>query len=279
MSEQVTSDSLAGESLFSVRGKVALITGGSSGLGYAMAAGLLRGGARVYICSRKPAQCEEAAKSLSQWGDCIAIPTDVSDADQRKVLVDTLVKREPAGLSILVNNAGSNWGALIEDYPDSAFDKVMKVNVNSVFAMTRDLLALLEKAASAGNPSRIVNIGSMDGLHVPIASRVPTFAYSASKAALHHLTHTLAVDLGPRHITVNAIAPGFFQSKMTDMVLDKYRQDIEDDCPLGRVGQERDIMGTLQFLVSEAGAYVNGAIIPLDGGTSISKGRRAWMSE
>jgi len=279
MSDQVASSDLYEKSLFSVEGKVALITGGSSGLGYAMAAGLLRGGARVYICSRKPAQCEEAAKSLSSLGDCVAIPADVSDAEQRKVLVDTLKKREPEGLSILVNNAGSNWGARIEEYPDSAFDKVMKVNVSSAFSMTRDLLALLEKAASAGNPSRIVNIGSMDGLHVPIASRVPTFAYSASKAALHHLTRTLAVDLGPRHITVNAIAPGFFQSKMTDIVLEKYRQDIEDDCPLGRVGQERDIMGALQFLVSEAGAYVNGAIIPLDGGTNISKGRRDWMSE
>ena len=155
----------------------------------------------------------------------------------------------------------------------------MKVNVSSVFSMTRDLLPLLEKTARADCPARIVNIGSMDGLHVPIASRVPTFAYSASKAALHHLTHTLAVDLGPRHVTVNAIAPGFFPSKMTGVVLDKYLQDIEDDCPLGRVGQESDIMGTLQFLVSPAGAYVNGAIIPLDGGTHLSKGRRDWMNE
>ena len=267
----------ATESLFSVRGKVALVTGGTSGLGYAMAEGLLQAGAKVYICSRKQSQCDEASRALNEIGECIAVATDISDPEQRKALVQKLLDSEPQGLSILVNNAGSNWGAQIEEYPDSAFDKVMTINVNSVFAMTRDLLPLMEKAASEQDPSRVVNIGSMDALHVPIVSRMPTFAYSASKAAVHHLTHTLAVDLGPRNITVNAIAPGFFPSKMTNVVFDKYLQDIEDECPLGRVGRASDIVGTLQFLVSSAGAYVNGAVIPLDGGTHLSKGKRDWM--
>ncbi|MDX1491797.1 MAG: SDR family oxidoreductase [Pseudohongiellaceae bacterium] len=265
------------QDLFSVKGRVALVTGGTSGIGYAMAEGLLRGGARVYICSRKENKCNEAVESLSKLGECIAIAADISDKEQRKRLVDTLFSKELQGLSILINNAGSNWGAPIEEYPDDAFEKVMRVNVNSVFALTRDLLPLLEKAGTAESPARVINIGSMDALQVPIVSRVPTFAYSASKAALHHLTETLAVDLGPRNITVNAIAPGFFESKMTDVVLDKFGKDIEDECPLGRIGRPSDIVGVMQFLASQAGAYVNGAILPVDGGTHISKGRREWM--
>lgn len=264
--------------LFSLRGKTALVTGGSSGLGYMMASGLLQNGAKVYIASRSQRRCEDAATALSVYGDCIPLAADVTDAAQRDALVTELARREPGGISILVNNAGSNWGAAIEDYPDAAFDKVLRTNVSSVFSLTRDLLALLVRSATAKNPARVINIGSMDGLQVPIVQRVPTFAYSASKAALHHLTRTLAVELGPRHITVNAIAPGFFESKMTDYVLDNFRTDIEDDCPLGRIGTPEDIVGTLIYLVSRAGAYTNGAIIPVDGGTHVSKGKRDWQS-
>lgn len=264
--------------LFSLRGKTALVTGGSSGLGYMMASGLLQNGAKVYIASRSQKRCDDAASSLSVYGDCIPLAADVTDAEQRGALVAELTRREPGGIAILVNNAGSNWGAAIEDYPDVAFEKVMRTNVSSVFSLTRDLLPLLERSVIAGDSSRVINIGSMDGLQVPIVQRVPTFAYSASKAALHHLTRTLAVELGPRHITVNAIAPGFFESKMTDYVLDNFRADIEDDCPLGRIGTPQDIVGTLLYLASRAGAYTNGAIIPVDGGTHASKGKRAWQS-
>lgn len=262
------------ERLFSLQGKSALVTGGSSGLGLMMAEALLRNGVRVYIASRSAERCRAAAGSLAAAGDCVAIAADVNDAQQRLALVTELTSREPGGLSILVNNAGSNWGAALADYPDAAFDKVMRTNVSSVFALTRDLIPLLQCAATREDPARIINIGSMDGLQVPVVQRLPTFAYSASKAALHHLTHTLAVELGPQHITVNAIAPGFFASKMTDHVLAHYRQDIEDDCPLGRIGTAEDIAGVLIYLASRAGAYANGTVIPVDGGTSISKGKR-----
>ena len=267
------------ESLFSLRGKTALVTGGSSGLGLMMAEGLLRNGARVYIASRSSQRCADAIATLASFGECIGIAADINDAKQRANLVERIVAESPQGLAILVNNAGSNWGAPLEDYPDAAFDKLMKTNVSSVFSLTRDLYQSLRTASSNESPARVINIGSMDGLQVPIVQRVPTFAYSASKAALHHLTRTLAVELGPKGISVNAIAPGFFESKMTDYVLDHFKKEIEEDCPLGRIGSAEDIVGIVAFLCSRAGAYVNGAVIPLDGGTHLSKGRRDWMSE
>lgn len=264
--------------LFSVAGKTALVTGGSGGLGLIMAEALLRGGAKVLIASRKQSKCDEAQAFLSAFGECFSMAADVTVAEHRLALRDYANSVFGAqGLSILVNNAGANWGASIEQYPDDAFAKVMNTNVNSVFSLTRDLLPLLEVAAAALNPARVVNIGSMDGLHVPIVQRVPTFAYSASKAALHHLTRTLAVDLGPRGITVNAIAPGFFHSKMADHVLKVYGDDIAGDSPLGRCGEPEEIAGALLYLVSRAGAYTNGIVLPVDGGTHISKGRRDWM--
>ncbi|MDP2283990.1 MAG: SDR family NAD(P)-dependent oxidoreductase, partial [Pseudohongiella sp.] len=241
--------------LFSVAGKTAVVTGGSSGLGLIMAEALLRGGATVLIASRKQSKCDEAQAYLSAFGDCFALAADVTVAQHRQALRDCAAELFGSkGLSILVNNAGANWGASIEQYPDDAFAKVMNTNVNSVFSLSRDLLPLLEMAANELNPARVVNIGSMDGLHVPIVQRVPTFAYSASKAALHHLTRTLAVDLGPRGITVNAIAPGFFHSKMADHVLKEYGDDIAGDSPLGRCGEPEEIAGALIYLVSRAGA-------------------------
>mgnify|MGYP003109035726 CR=1 FL=1 len=267
------------DALFSLRGKTALVTGGSSGIGLMMAQGLLRNGARVFIASRNAQRCADAAASLARFGDCIGIAADINDAQQRADLVSRIAAQAPQGLAILINNAGSNWGAPLEDYPDAAFDKLMRTNVSSVFGLTRDLYSALRSAATSESPARVINIGSMDGLQVPVVQRVPTFAYSASKAALHHLTRTLAVELGPQGITVNAIAPGFFESKMTDYVLDNFRKDIEDDCPMGRIGTPEDIVGILAFLCSRAGAYVNGAVIPLDGGTHLSKGRRDWMAE
>ena len=270
---------LTSASLFDVSGKTALVTGGTGGLGLIMAEALLRGGARVIIVSRKQAHCDEALKSLAGLGECYALAADMSLASGRQLLSEFVKTRFPEGLSILVNNAGTNWGAPISDYPDDAFAKVMNTNVNAVFALTRDLLSWLQRAARRSNPARVVNIGSMDGLHVPIVQRVPTFAYSASKAALHHLTRTLAVDLGPRNITVNAIAPGFFQSRMTDYVLSEFGEDIAADCPLGRAGEPEEIAGALLYLVSRAGNYTNGVVLPVDGGTHISKGHRAWMDD
>lgn len=274
----MTDSSLDVPALFSVKGKTALVTGGSSGLGLIMAEALLRGGASVVIASRKQSRCDEAQTFLSAFGDCHALAADMTIAEDRQALCAYIGELYGAqGLSILVNNAGANWGAQIADYPDDAFAKVMNTNVNAVFSLTRDLLPALKLAAAASDPARIVNIGSMDGLHVPIVQRVPTFAYSASKAALHHLTRTLAVDLGPHHITVNAIAPGFFQSRMTDYVLKEFGEDIAADSPSGRAGEPEEIAGALLYLVSRAGAYTNGIVLPVDGGTHISKGHRDWM--
>ncbi|MEX2130875.1 MAG: SDR family oxidoreductase [Pseudohongiellaceae bacterium] len=267
------------DTLFRLQGKSALLTGGSSGLGLTMAKGLLQNGVRVYIASRSKEKCDQALVELQRFGSCTAVCSDVTKPAHRALLVERITSLEgDRGLSILVNNAGTNWGAKIEDYPDAGFAKVLDTNLNAVFSLTRDLLPLLEKAGTAKDPARIINIGSMDGLQVPVVQRVPTFAYSASKAALHHLTRTLAVDLAPRHITVNAIAPGFFESRMTDHVLANYGKDIAADCPLGRIGQAAEIVGILVYLASRAGAYTNGTVIPVDGGTSISKGSKPWES-
>lgn len=264
------------QSLFALNGKTALVTGGSSGLGLIMAKGLLQNGARVLIASRSQKKCDVALKELAAYGSVAAIAADVTRPEDRARLVQGLTAQF-GSLDILINNAGANWGAELEAYPDEGFAKVMDTNLNAVFALTRDLIPLLSKTASAQDPARIINIGSMDGIHVPVVQRVPTFAYSASKAALHHLTRTLAVDLARKNITVNAVAPGFFESRMTDYVFEHYKQDIEDDCPLHRVGQPAEIVGIIAYLASRAGAYTNGTVIPVDGGTSISKGSRSWM--
>lgn len=258
------------EGLFSIQGKSALVTGGSSGIGLMIAKGYVKAGATVYISSRKAAVCQEVAESLSKMGRCYAIPADMTKAEDRKILVEKIRDQE-GKLSILVNNAGTNWGTSIEKFSDNAFSKVMSLNVNAVFSLTRDLLPLLDQSGIDGDPARVINIGSMDGIHVPVVQKTGTFAYSASKAAVHHLTKTLAVELGPRNITVNAIAPGFFPSKMTQWVLDQYGEDIEASCPLNRVGQPAEMAGIAIYLASRAGAYTNGTIIPVDGGTHLSK--------
>ena len=258
------------EKLFSIKGKSALITGGSSGIGLMIARGFVEAGATVYISSRKAKVCQEVADELSKIGRCFAFPADMNSADDRKALVEEISQRE-GKLSILINNAGANWGAPIEEYSDEAFAKVMSLNVNAVFSLTRDLLPLLENAGSAEEPARVINIGSMDGIHVPVVQETGTFGYSASKAAVHHLTKTLAVELGPRNITVNAIAPGFFPSKMTAWVLEQYGENIKAACPLNRIGKPDELIGIAIYLASKAGAYTNGTVTPIDGGTHLSK--------
>jgi NAD(P)-dependent dehydrogenase (short-subunit alcohol dehydrogenase family) len=255
--------------LFSLAGKVAVVTGGSRGIGYMIAQGLLQAGARVYITARKAPACEQAALELGQYGECIALPADIAQAQGRAAFCEALAARE-SHLNILVNNAGAAWGEEYEQYPDSAFEKLMNVNVGAVFSLTRDLTPLLELAASASDPARVINIGSMDGLHIPTVAGVGTYAYTASKAAVHHLTRHLAVELGPRQITVNAIAPGFYPSKMTDQLFDNSLADIERNSLLKRVGRAEEMAATAIYLCSLGGAYTHGAIIPVDGGTSIN---------
>jgi NAD(P)-dependent dehydrogenase (short-subunit alcohol dehydrogenase family) len=252
--------------LFSVRGKVALVTGGSSGIGLMIAQGYVEAGARVYISSRKKDVCDGVAASLSKLGTCVSIPADVATTEGRTLLVDAIGAREK-GLDILVNNAGAAWGAPLGEYPESGFRKVMAVNIEAVFFLTQALLPLLGAAGKADDPARVINIGSIDGIRTP---ELDHFAYSASKAAVHHMTHVLALKLGERHITVNAIAPGPFESRMTKWVLENEREALVGHCPLGRIGSPPDMAGIAIFLASKAGAYLTGTVIPVDGGISIA---------
>jgi len=252
------------QDLFSVAGKVVLVTGGSRGIGLMIARGFVEGGARVYVSSRKKDACDAVAAELSKAGSCLALPGDLSSEAGVNALAAALAAREPA-LHVLVNNAGSNWGAPMAEYPDAAWDKVLATNLKSPFFLTRSCLPLLEKAASAADPARVINIGSIDGIKPPI---LETYAYSASKAALHHMTRVLARQLAPRHITVNAVAPGPFESKMMAATLERFRDAIVGTCPLGRIGEPGDMAGITIYLASRAGSYVTGAVIPVDGGIS-----------
>ncbi len=244
--------------LFSIEGKVALVTGGSRGIGLMIARGFVDAGARVYVSSRKAEVCDRVAAELG----CASLPADVSTEAGARGLAAAIAKRERA-LHVLVNNAGANWGAPLAEYPDSAWDKVLALNVKAIFHLTRALLPQLEAASRPGDPARVINIGSIDGLQVPV---LETYAYSASKAAVHHLTRVLAHQLAARGITVNAIAPGPFESKMMHETLERFRDAIVSSCPLGRIGEPEDMAGAAIYLASRAGAYLTGAVIPVDGG-------------
>jgi NAD(P)-dependent dehydrogenase (short-subunit alcohol dehydrogenase family) len=250
--------------LFSVAGKAAVVTGGSRGIGMMVARGLLEGGARVYICARKAEACDAAAAELSRHGTCFSVPADLSTRAGAEQLRDGVAAHETL-INILVNNAGATWGAPIEDYPEAGFDKVLDTNVKGVFYTTALLLPMLRAGASEEDPARVVNIGSVDGLSVPV---LESFAYSASKAAVHMLTRHLARRLVGEHITVNAIAPGLFPSRMTAFMYEspETEQAVIDRIPMRRAGTQDDIAGTVMYLASRAGAYVTGAIIPVSGG-------------
>jgi NAD(P)-dependent dehydrogenase (short-subunit alcohol dehydrogenase family) len=251
--------------LFSVAGKVALVTGGSRGIGRMIAQGFVENGATVYISSRKADVCDRVAAELSTHGICRSLPADLGTEAEAKRLAAELARREPK-LHILVNNAGANWGAPLAEYPDAAFDKVLALNVKAIFHLTRACLPQLEAAASADDPARVINIGSIDGLKVPL---LETYAYSSSKAAVHHLTRVLAMQLAPRHITVNAVAPGPFESKMMAETLQRFGDAIRASCPLGRIGTPEDMAGVAIYLASRAGAYLTGTVIPVDGGITV----------
>ena len=249
-------------SLFDLTGKTALVTGGSRGIGLMIARGLLDAGARVAISSRKADACEEARAELESHGEVIALPMDVSSEAGCQQLAQA-VRDQWGTLNILVNNAGATWGEPLETFPESAWDKVLNLNLKSPFFLTRAVLPMLEQTATQDDPARIINIGSIDGLHVP---RMQTYSYATSKAAIHQLTRVLARELGPRHITVNAVAPGPFESKMMAWTLQEFGDAIAASSPLGRIGRPDDMAGVAVFLCSRAGSYVTGAVIPVDGG-------------
>jgi NAD(P)-dependent dehydrogenase (short-subunit alcohol dehydrogenase family) len=250
--------------LFDVSGKTALVTGGSRGIGLMIARGLLQAGADVLVSSRKSADVQATATELSKLGNCEAIVADVSTPDGAKALAAETKERRPS-LDILVNNAGAAWGAPLEEFPASGWDKVLHTNVEGIFHLTVALLEPLRAAASEDEPARVINIGSIDGLRTP---SVENYSYSASKAAVHMLTRHLAKRLASEHITVNAIAPGPFESKMMAFILDdpESREMVEQNVPLGRIGRAEDLAGLSLFLASRAGSYLTGAVIPLDGG-------------
>jgi len=248
--------------LFDLSGKAAVVTGGSRGIGLMIARGLLEAGARVYISSRKADACAAAQQELSQYGTVTALPADLSTEQECLALAEQVGEREKS-LNVLVNNAGATWGAPLLEFPAAAWDKVVDLNLKSPFFLTRAFLPLLEAAGTDDDPARVINIGSIDGLRVP---SMPTYSYSASKAGVHHLTRVLARELGPRQITVNAVAPGPFESKMMAWTLEHHRDEIASAAPLRRIGRPDDMAGVAVYLASRAGAYVTGAVIPVDGG-------------
>ncbi|KAF8634413.1 hypothetical protein AX15_000864 [Amanita polypyramis BW_CC] len=263
--------------LFTVKDKVVLVTGGSRGIGKTIAASFVQNGARVYITSRKARDLQSAAKELSTLGPglCIPLSADLQERSEVVKLSEELKSRE-AMLHVLVNNAGTAWNASLDQFPDAAFTKVLTLNTQRVFTLTQLLLPLLRTAAAASlrdhvyeDPGRIINIGSVEGIGVPFHE---TYAYSASKAALHHLSRHLASRLGWEGVVSNTIAFGWFESKMTEHSLNapEKRKEIVSKIPLQRIGQPGDIAGVVLFLASPSGAYVNGATITVDGGWLVS---------
>jgi NAD(P)-dependent dehydrogenase (short-subunit alcohol dehydrogenase family) len=251
------------EHLFGMKGKRVLVTGGSRGIGAAIAEGFVKAGARVTICSRDAAACEATARELQHHGHCVAIPCNIASAEDRRRLAQEFARQEQA-LDVMVNNAGAIWSAPLAEYPESGWDKVFDLNVKGSFFLIQALLPMLEAAASADDPARIINVGSINVLSVP---RHETYAYTASKAALHHLTRHLASQLASRHITANVIAPGLFPSKMLSATIEsKGVEAAAAPVPLKRLSGPSDMAGAAIYLASRAGAYVTGAVLPVDGG-------------
>jgi NAD(P)-dependent dehydrogenase (short-subunit alcohol dehydrogenase family) len=251
-------------SLFGLEKKVALITGGAHGMGRMIAAGFIRAGAKVYITSRKSEVVAAAAAELNQVGECVGIAADLNTPESMTVLSEQIKSREPK-LNILVNNAGRTWGAPLESFPDKAWQAVMTVNVQGPFTLVRDLLPALKSAATPEDPSRVINIGSLAGLR---AEPLHAYSYSASKAAVHHLSRILARDLAGSSITVNSIIPGYFPTQMTAHIQreEGTLQELLNRVPLRRLGHPDDIVGACVFLASRAGSYVTGAELVVDGG-------------
>ena len=253
--------------LFDITGKVALVTGGSRGIGEMIAEGFVKNGVKTFITSRKAEQCDDTANRLSKFGECISIPADLTNSNEIKK-VKSKVESETNTLNILVNNAGAVWAADFDNFPENGWDKVMDTNVKAMFFLTQQFIKLLEENGTNEDPSRIINIGSIDGLGIP---RAETYSYPASKAAVHHLTRVMANRLAERNINVNAIAPGPFESQMMKSTLKSFSEEIINSVPRKRIGKPDDMAGASIFLSSKASAYITGIVMPVDGGSLIAR--------
>jgi NAD(P)-dependent dehydrogenase (short-subunit alcohol dehydrogenase family) len=258
-------------SLFSLEGRTALVTGGSRGIGRMIAQGFVEMGAKVYISSRKAEACDATAAELSELGTCIALPQDISTVDGCNALADQLRQHEDA-LDILVNNAGAAWGAPFEEFPEIGWDKTMDLNVKSLFFMTQSVHPELKAAAARRGPGKVINIASIDGIKV---NPWETYAYQASKAAVIHLTRRMAARLAKDNICVSGIAPGAFASEMNRAARDM-GDAVAKMIPAGRIGRDSDMAGTAVFLASKAGDYVVGDTLAVDGGVAYSMIGEPW---
>ena len=251
------------DELFGVAGKTVLVTGGAKGIGAAITEAFVRCGAKVFICSRDLDSCKALADRLQEFGGCTPLACNIADDADRKRFAAEFLGLVPR-LDVLINNAGALWAAPIEQYPETGWDKVFDLNVRGTFFLIKELLPALQAAAREDDPARIINIGSVNALHVP---KHETYAYTASKAALHHLTRHLASQMASRHIVANVIAPGQFPSKMLKGTVEKKGVDaMLANIPLGRLVNESDMAGAALYLASKAGAYLTGVVIPVDGG-------------
>lgn len=249
--------------LFGVADKNVLVTGGSRGIGRAITEAFVKAGARVFICSRDVESCQSLAEELRPFGMCTALGCNIAKDEDRKRFAAELARQVKA-LNVMINNAGALWAAPIAEYPESGWDKVFDLNVKGTFFLVKELLPLLEAGGRHGDPARIINVGSIDAFHIP---QHETYAYSASKAALHQLTKHLAAQLAPRNISANVIAPGMFPSKMLAGTLErKGLENMVAPIPLKRLTADADMAGAALYLASKAGSYLTGAVVPVDGG-------------
>lgn len=255
------------KNLFSISGKVAVVTGGSRGIGAMIARGFVENGVKTYITARKEEELRATERELAALGQCIAIPSDLSTLAGVTAFAQAITTAE-SKVHILVNNAGATWGAQIDQFPESGWDKTMDLNVKSMFFLTQQLLGPLRAASANDDPARVINIGSINGITHP---HMPNYAYSASKAAVHQLTRHLGADLAPQGINVNGIAPGIFPSKMTAHLL-AHEAEIARATPLGRLGNAEDAAGTAIYLCARASAWLTGQMVVLDGGMVANAG-------
>jgi NAD(P)-dependent dehydrogenase (short-subunit alcohol dehydrogenase family) len=266
MQQNMAHESITGMAdLFNLKGRVALVTGGSRGIGRMIAKGFLAQGAKVYISSRKALACQQTAAELSAFGTCIALPADVSSVLGAKTLADSFMALEPK-LDILVNNAGAAWGESFDTFPESGWDKVVDLNLKTPFFLTQALVEPLRLAAKT-RVGKVINIASIDGVSV---NALETYSYAASKAGLIHLTKRMSLRLAQDNIAVTAIAPGAFASEMNKVARD-HGDQVALRVPAGRVGVEEDMAGAAIYLASRAGDYVVGATLVVDGGVSFTR--------